>query len=90
VTNELFEVASSPNIVTLADQLSPADEAELGRIVTLLRLNPWPDGVLKFSLHLDEVEVIVYNDGAWNVIYRIVSRTLQLLDAWQAAHRPDA
>ncbi len=83
MANELFEVASSPNIVTLADQLSLADQAELGRIVTLLRLNPWPDGVLKFSLHLDEGEVIVDNDGAWNVIYRIVARTLQLLDAWQ-------
>ena len=79
----LFEVESSPTILTLVDRLSPTDEAELGRIVTLVRLNPWPDGVVKFSLQLDDNDLVVYNDGEWSVIYRIVARTLQLLDAWK-------
>jgi hypothetical protein len=83
VANGLFEVESSPNILTLAGKLSPTDEAELGRIITLVRLNPWPDGVVKFALQLDDNDLIVYNDGEWSVIYRIALRTLQLLDAWK-------
>ena len=70
MANGLFEVESSPNILALTDQLSAADEAELGRIVTLVRLNPWPDGVLKFSLRLDGEDVIVYSDGEWNAMCR--------------------
>ena len=90
----LFEIESSPTIVALADQLGPDDEAELGRVITLLRVSPWPDGILKFSLQLDDEtafargEVSVYNDGEWTVIYRIAGRAIQLLDAWRAGQEP--
>jgi hypothetical protein len=83
VASALFDLASSPVILALADRLTDDAEAELGRIITILRLNPWPDGVVRFSLRLDDSDVIVYNDGEWNVIYRITERTLQLLDAWE-------
>ena len=85
----LFEVESSPTMHGLAQQLTADDEAELGRIITLLRVSPWPDGVLKFSLQLGEGtgpalgEVSVYNDGEWTVIYRVAARMIQLLDAWR-------
>ena len=85
----LFEVESSPTMHGLAQQLTADDEAELGRIITLLRVSPWPDGVLKFSLQVSGEaglmlgEVSVYNDFEWTVIYRIAGRTIQLLDAWR-------
>jgi hypothetical protein len=84
VVSGLFDVRSAPAILALADQLSADDEAELGRIVVLIRLNPWPDGIVKFAFRLGNADLVIYNDGEWNAIYRIADRTLQLLDAWKS------
>ena len=88
--NGLFEVETFPTVLALANELAADDEAGLGRIVTLVRLNPWPDGVLKFSVRMGRdpdpalTEVVVYNDGEWTVIYRILGGRIQLLDAWKS------
>ena len=88
--NGLFEVETFPTVLALANELAADDEAGLGRIVTLVRLNPWPDGVLKFSFRMGSDpapaldELVVYNDGEWTIIYRIVRRRIQVLDAWKS------
>jgi hypothetical protein len=48
------------------------DQAEVDRIITLLELNPWSDDISKFTAVLERWAAGVYDDGRWEVIYRVV------------------
>ena len=71
MTNLLYDILPSPAVEQFHDALPPDDQAELGRVVTLLRLNPHPDGLVRFA----DGPLIAYDDGEWVLLYRVVGRT---------------
>jgi hypothetical protein len=72
--NRLFGIAASPAMIAFHDTLSEDDQRALGYLVTLLRLDPWPDNWTKFEYggeQADKPDLVVYDDGAWSLLYRI-------------------
>ena len=49
MANELFEVHWPPRVEAFVDSLGVIGQAEITRIVTLLRADPWVDGITKFQ-----------------------------------------
>ena len=78
MTGGLFDVRSSPPVDPFYDDLEADDQADLGRIATLLRVTTWPDGVLKFEIGPQ----IACNDTEWVSRYRVVGQEIQLLAIW--------
>lgn len=69
------------------DALNPSDQVDRGFTVTLVRLDPYPDGDKKAYLNTPLGTLIIYRDGSWTILYRIVGRMLQI---WATVTTPPA
>jgi len=68
VLETIFDPEVRPNYMALPD----AERTDLDRVLRLLELNPWGDDVTKFTAVIRGQPVGVYDDGRWEVAYRIV------------------
>lgn len=58
-------------MVAFHDSLSGDDQRDIGYLVTVLRLDPWPDNQTKFEYGSDapgEHHLVVYDDGTWSLL----------------------
>jgi hypothetical protein len=58
----VFEAVLLAEARAARDVLSDAERANVDRILHLLELNPWADGVTKFTVVLSGVGVGIYDD----------------------------
>jgi hypothetical protein len=68
----VFETVLLPEARAARDALSHAERADVDRVLRLLELNPWADGVTRFTLVLGGVGMGVYDDERWEIVYRIL------------------
>lgn len=68
----MFEIALLPEARAALDALNEADQGDVARVLRLLELNPWQDGVVKFVMIVGGVGVGVYDDYRWEIVYRIL------------------
>ena len=59
--------------------LDEADRAEVRRIIGILRIDPYIDGVYKLPFPAQVVVLTVYDNGSWVVLYRFLdNETIQI------------
>ena len=68
----MFEAVLLPEARAVRDALREEDRADINRIVRLLELNPWADGTVKFTMSIGRWAAGVYDDGRWEVVYRVI------------------
>jgi hypothetical protein len=68
----VLEAVFTPEARAKHGALNADERADLDRILRQLELNPWRDGVTKFTVFVRGQLVGVYDDGAWEVAYRVV------------------
>ena len=74
-----FDVIFSPNARAFYNSLDALGQAEVTRIIALITLDPWIDGVTKFEYVSQVVVLTAYDDGDWVILYRILDdRVIQL------------
>ncbi len=54
------------------DALGGDDRLDVDRVLRLIEVNPWTDDVTKFTVVIDDVGLGVYDDGRWELVYRVV------------------
>lgn len=76
----MFEAFFPPPVRSAYDSLPDPDKADIDRIVGLLELNPWGDDMIKYALTLGRQTAGIYDDGRWEVVYRVVDdRFIEIL-----------
>jgi hypothetical protein len=68
----VFETVLLPEARAVRDALNEEDRADVDRITHLLEINPWADDATKFTAAIGQRTVGVYDDGRWEMVYRIV------------------
>ena len=81
MANELYDIQWGPGARAFLNSLGALDQAEITRIVTLLRADPWTDGSTKFQFVSQVVVLNVYDDGEWVVVYCIRDED-RLIQIW--------
>ena len=85
--DRLFDVMFLAPAADYVTGLPEADQAEVRRLVSILRLNPFIDGIYKFPFPGGGLVLTVYDNGSWHVIYRFLNEiTIQI---W-SIHRTDS
>jgi hypothetical protein len=51
--------------------LNPEDRAEVDRLIGLIELDPWLDGVHKFQIVVEPFIMNAYDNRIWQIVYRI-------------------
>ncbi|MGE0545285.1 MAG: hypothetical protein AB7R89_34430 [Dehalococcoidia bacterium] len=52
--------------------LSAVERDEVDRLIGLIELDPWIDGVHKFSMVFEPIVLTVYDNRLWQIAYRVV------------------
>lgn len=52
--------------------LSPEEQDEIDEVIRLLELDPWPDRIGKGQLAAPPLILNAYDDGRWQITYRVV------------------
>ncbi|MGH2584883.1 MAG: hypothetical protein ACRDJE_08220 [Dehalococcoidia bacterium] len=68
----MFEAILLPEARAARDLLNDEDRIEVNSIIQILELNPWTDDITKFTVVINDVGLGVYDDGRWEVVYRVV------------------
>jgi hypothetical protein len=68
----VFEAVLLDDARAAYERLDPNDQADVDRILHLLELSPWTDGVTRFTAVIGDVGMGVYDDDHWEVVYRVV------------------
>jgi hypothetical protein len=55
------------------EALDPDERADADRVIRLLEMNPWIDGVIKAEILVAPLVLSAFNDGRWRMIYRVVN-----------------
>lgn len=75
--NPLFDVVASPAVERIYDALGARDQAEFARLVTLLRVDPWPDEMAgKFDLTSDIADLFCFERNGWAIWYKVIGQTV--------------
>lgn len=69
----MFEAVFLPRARAVYAALSADDRAAVDRITRLIESDLWADGETKFTSLLDRWAAGVYDDGRWEVVYRILN-----------------
>jgi hypothetical protein len=51
--------------------LEPKDRDEVEQLIGLIELDPWIDGVHKFSIVVAPLVLTAYDNRIWQIVYRI-------------------
>src|SRR3712207_5225136 len=55
--------------------LTAEEQAEVRRLIDILRIDPYIDGVHKFHYPSEIVVLTVYDSGTWAIVYRLAGNT---------------
>jgi len=76
----VFESILLPDARAERDALKDAERAQVNMIIRLLELDPWGDGETKFTTTMENWVAGVYDDGRWELVYRILdSRFIEII-----------
>jgi fumarate hydratase subunit beta len=68
----VLETVIDPEVRDRYLTLTDEERDDLDRVLQLLELNPWTDNVTKFTATFRGRAVGIYDDGRWEVAYRLV------------------
>ncbi len=68
----VFEFVLVGRARSMYDAFTPEEQAEIDRAIRLLELDPWPDKIRKSVLAVSPLILNAYDDGRWQITYRVV------------------
>lgn len=68
----MFEAVILPPAQAYRATLDERDRAEVDRLIVLIELDPYIDGVHKFLFQINDRIVTIYDNGTWRIGYHSV------------------